>query len=501
MPVIPSYQPRSAPTGSAAIQVPEGPDVGRTTAVVGQALGQVAQSRDYADRVENEIRERDAATWAGKALATSRAEWDRQMLERSQAAPLGAPDFTPTLLKDYDEYTQNVLRSAPTRTARQYLEERFAEVRGSLGNDALRFETGSRIQLRTNQIGEAVDASRKVVRNKPEQFDALLAEQVEAIDASGLPADARAKLILTAKDALAADAVIGSATADPIGTLARLHAEPGKSGNSAIEAMSADTRDQLIRFSEAEMARLVTLQNQRDAQNERYERDINDEYSKRGDELLAAGKLTTEWIRDNRDNLSPQDVRYFLNKATGGGDGTRDLVTYADLSDRAAAGEDVRRDARDALLRGDILKADFDRVTSMSSGERPGWYKRGAQFIGGSAAVSDLNPDPAAAQRKAQMLDDWDQWAVANPKATDDEARTAYNRIVDEYSIIDRSKMVLTMRKPMFLVGGYQAPDLAATKAQTVKAFREERIDRAEFDRQAALIQQWEAAAPKAKSK
>lgn len=224
---------------------------------------------------------------------------------------------------------------------------------------------------------------------------------------------------------------------------------------------------------------------------ERAQKDIQDATSKDGDKLLASGQLSTQWIEGNRDRLSPEDFRYFYGKLTGGGEGHTDSIVYSDLRQRAGTGQDVREQAREALTRGAIKTGDYDRIISEVEQQRPGWYKRGVDYIGTSAGVSDLNPDPAAAQRKAQMLDDWTDWAGRNKGATDDQAQKAYREIVKEYAIIDRDKMTLLLRTPSFMVGQRNAPDLDATEAATVQAFEAGEIGREEFERQAQLLQRW----------
>jgi hypothetical protein len=230
---------------------------------------------------------------------------------------------------------------------------------------------------------------------------------------------------------------------------------------------------------------------------EREQKRAAEDVIKEGDRLFATGRLSAGWIESQRSVLPHEEYRYFLRKLTGDGDeenAPRDILLYSVLREQAGQGQDVRREAREALLRGQIRSTDFDRILGEVEGARPGWYKRGTQYISTSAAVSDLNPDPAAAQRKADMLDDWDNWVRENPKASESDAQAVYRRIVDEYAIINMNDLVITKRAPRFLSGTRNAPDLEATEEQTVKAFEEGKIDRVEFERQAMLIAEWRRA-------
>lgn len=255
-------------------------------------------------------------------------------------------------------------------------------------------------------------------------------------------------------------------------------------------------QDRLV-WTERATARADSLRRQRLAEEdrairiqERVDREREREFSKVGDQLFARGQLTARWVEDNRENLSPDDFRYFYRKLSGDEANTDPLV-YSYLREKAGRGEDVREEARSALQRGQIKTSDFDRITGEVEQQRPGWYKRGSQFISTSSAVSDLNPDPASAQRKAAMLDDWYRWSSENPKATDEQAEREYRRIVQEYGIVDLRNMTLTKRAPTYLVGTRNEPDIDATERATVKAFTDGLISRQELERQAALLKEW----------
>lgn len=255
-----------------------------------------------------------------------------------------------------------------------------------------------------------------------------------------------------------------------------------------------------------QMQRRVILEEEQQYQRqERDRRRAGDEVTKNGDRLYATGTLTPAWIEANRKVLSPEDYRYFYRQLKGeGSSGPSDPILYADLRDKAGRGEDVRIEAREALQRGSIGTSDYDRILGEVEGERPGWYKRGKEFISISSGASDINPDVATAQIKARMINDWDEWVQQNPKATDEEARQASKRIVEEYALVGQEKILLLKRSPLFLKGSRTQPDMDGTAAETVKAFEEGRIDRTEFERQATLIKEWEtairlSAKPKAK--
>lgn len=275
---------------------------------------------------------------------------------------------------------------------------------------------------------------------------------------------------------------------------------PSASDAQMLSFIPLDKRSALL--EKAQRENIVTEDRQYQVA-ERGRKKIADEFSKEGDQLLFSGELTPQWIEQNRRSMDPADVRFFYQKLGGGGsdDGPRDPMRYVELRDAAGRGTDVRDDARDALRKGQIRTSDYDRIIGEVEQSRPTWYRRGSEYISTSAAVSDLNPDPAAAQRKASMLDDWNDWANENQKATEQDAQNAYQRIVKEYAIVDYGKMALMKRAPQFLSGTRNVPDFDATEMATVRAFNEQRITREEFERQAKLIKEWRDAFNKTQAK
>jgi hypothetical protein len=463
-----------------------------------QALG---QSVNELVAVRQQLAEQDAAVWATRALSEAQTQWAQTLLQRQEEAEDGAPDFTPSLLKDYDAFVGESVGKAPTRASRLFMQEALARYRTTLSNQALVFEANQRAAYTEDTARLAIDSARTQAFQDPSRFAELVAERNALIDNMRLAPDQRARIKATAQYQIARDAVAGMVEADATGALEMLRRPAGMSGVLAVEALSATDRANLM---EAAERRRLSLAAQAEQLANRREKDVQDATSKQGDQLVAQGQLTARWIEDNRERLSAEDFRYFYKELNGGGETgsePKNMLLYADLRERASFGQDIRGEARAALVNGDIRREDYDRLLGEVEADRAGWYARGSDYIATSAGVSDLNPDPAAAQRKAMMLDDWAEWSQANPKATDDQAEAAYKRIVTEYAIIDYEQMLLVKRKPRYLAGTRSAPNFDATIADTAAAFERGEITQAELDEQAALIRELEEAWQRAQTK
>lgn len=251
--------------------------------------------------------------------------------------------------------------------------------------------------------------------------------------------------------------------------------------------------------SEARLRKEIAESERQHRLEQRALREIQDQTSKDGDQLLANGELTTDWINDNRENLSPDDYRYYYRQLTDPDQIETNIPLYSGLRIRASNGEDVRSEARSALHRNELTLGDYDKLVNRSErnvgiSALPNSYKRGETHITRSLRVSDINPDPAAAQRQANALDDWQQWVSENPSATDSESRDAYKRIVSEYALIEHDQMLLTKRLPRFAVGARDNLDINATKRATAEAVHKGELTRAEGEVQIQLINEWDEA-------
>lgn len=227
---------------------------------------------------------------------------------------------------------------------------------------------------------------------------------------------------------------------------------------------------------------------------ERAEKERQEQAAAEGDELLRNGKLTPEWIEQNAGRMSASDRRFFYREMTEGGGASTDVDLYADLRSRAGSGEDVRDEARVALQQGRLKLTDYDKIVTAAESNTvagTGWHKRGEEYLTRFLKPSELNKTGLEAQTFANALDDWQQWARKNPDATDEQAEAAYRRIAGNYATVKANEIRLVRPAPLYLVGGRDAPEIDATETATVEAMERGEISRAEFERQAALIQEW----------
>lgn len=370
------------------------------------------------------------------------------------------------------------------RAARQG-ELQTAVAAQQLKAERVRTDLGSTLLDLSNLIGVSEEQDNVV------RAQALLAIEANAAGGNLSYAD-REQLVRQFDDNAAEAAIRRDMTADPTIAEARLAAGgyPRISGEKA--AMWAE---RLSRASEAAERRRVLDADRAERAAEHERKLAGDAASKSGDRFLAEGGLTAEWIETNREVLSPEDFRYFyraLRDPPGGeASAPANIPRYADLRERAGRGEDVRTDARDALQKGDIRSSDYDRIVGEVESTRPGWRRVGYDYLKAITGYSEINPTPGGAQLWATVSDEWQQWADAHPNSTPDEARKMYVAIGQSHQLADRAVKVLTLPWPTYGVGSRNSIDLQATAARTLAARDSGEITPDEYQRQAAIWQQW----------
>jgi hypothetical protein len=226
--------------------------------------------------------------------------------------------------------------------------------------------------------------------------------------------------------------------------------------------------------------------------NDKIQRDSSNAILKNGILLQQQGQLTPQFIEKFHKTLEPQAYEYLYGLVSGK-EVKSDPHTFAPLLTRAMSGEDVTKDAQDALYTGKLSLTDFKGIVEKAEAPRKGYVARGTDYINSSLKTNSLIPDPAGQRTLANAIDDWRQAVSDHPDMTEEQARTTYRNITDHYQIVSSEKTTLFNAVPLHLVGSRTQPDLPKTWAATKAAHDAGDLSDAEYNRQAALILQWQA--------
>ncbi len=312
---IPQYQRQIAPQGSANPGNLDagGVDIAKGLSGAGQELGYLGKAVAYKQSA-------DASAWAGAELAKQQAFWTQNLIERQQNVKPGANGFTQSVAEDFKKSREDALKGAPTQQAREYLGARLDALEQDVSIAAVKFEAAEGIanRVRLNEAGN--DSARLRVRTHPAEFQSIAAERIAAINESGLPPKEAELLRKAAKEDLATEAVIGLIRKDPEGMMARLYSEQGTSGLVSVESLSADGRQNMVRFAESEFSRLVSARAAQDAAEERAQRDRHEAGDRDATVKALRGELGLGDLQRMiaSDNLSPETGRTLANMMKAG---------------------------------------------------------------------------------------------------------------------------------------------------------------------------------------
>jgi len=257
MPAIPQYVAQNSPTGSLGIRsVDTGAEsIARGAAAFGGGLRDAGAGQAALLDANQEKIQRDELVAADTAFATFQVQQDNRLRQRQLEAPLDVKDFTATTLKEYDDGLTELRKGIKNPMANQLVQGRAQVFRERITGDSTLFEAQQGIKNRVASVVTATEQAQVLVRSRPEMFDESLSQRLAVIDSAGLPPDVARQQREATREALAMSSVATQVERDPSAALKALMAEPGQSGNSAIEALSPDGRERARNAADVEIRR------------------------------------------------------------------------------------------------------------------------------------------------------------------------------------------------------------------------------------------------------
>lgn len=222
MPQIPVYEQQVNATGSYDPQAARGATFSDAT---GQAVGSLSTGlREVSDsaqmeqktneRVLGEQNEQNAKTWAGSTASQATLDWTQNLADRKQSATGGAVGFTPGVLGDFDKYAATTVANAPTPLAAQFMQQHLTQLRTSLGQQAIAFESQAALGDRINATHTSIDNWANVVSKDPSQYTTAMATIGATMP--DVEPEERNKLVEYAKKQISNASVQSLIAADPV---------------------------------------------------------------------------------------------------------------------------------------------------------------------------------------------------------------------------------------------------------------------------------------------
>ncbi|HEM7801964.1 TPA: hypothetical protein U2L32_002504 [Burkholderia cenocepacia] len=186
---------------------------------VGAAVGQVAGV------LETQKRQDEQATVA-RQIGDDRVTWLQNMQTAKDNAAPGAPDFTPNLIRGFDDYAQQQLQQMPDGPAKRFYTMQLGDLRTSLAGQAVTWQAEQHRAYNVSQYQQGNDTAARAIAMDPSLYGSTRASQLALIDTAQLDPQTKTKLVENFKDVASTAAGMRMVSADPVAALGAMTQKP-----------------------------------------------------------------------------------------------------------------------------------------------------------------------------------------------------------------------------------------------------------------------------------
>lgn len=210
---IAQYDQRTTPSTGGVQVSARGVQVSDATARATQGFGQaIGQMADVLVKKEAD----DAVSDAGKKVSDATLHWSEYYQNASQNAAPGAPNFTGTMLTEFDTYAEKTLEGIPHPVARKVASRNMMSLRENLQLKSMAFEAQAGVTKRTADLEGSVTNYSQILAADPTQY-ALAEKAVLDQIANGGFGQQSTEMATRAKQALNVAMGTGLVQRDPTG--------------------------------------------------------------------------------------------------------------------------------------------------------------------------------------------------------------------------------------------------------------------------------------------
>lgn len=213
--VAPTLQPSGARTPLTVVDDSTGNALQQAGAAVGQVAGVL----------ETQKRQDEQATVA-RQIGDDRVTWLQNMQTAKDNAAPGAPDFTPNLIRGFDDYAQQQLQQMGDGPAKRFYTMQLGDLRTSLAGQAVTWQAEQHRAYNVNQYQQGNDTAARAIAMDPSLYGPTRASQLALIDSAALDPQTKAKLSENFKDVASTAAGMRMVSADPAAALGVMTQKP-----------------------------------------------------------------------------------------------------------------------------------------------------------------------------------------------------------------------------------------------------------------------------------
>ncbi|QTP33487.1 hypothetical protein B7759_02081 [Burkholderia glumae] len=192
----------------------------------GAAVQQLGAAASQLGNVLELQKQQDEQANVARQVGNDRVTWLQNLQQMKDSAAPGAPDFTPTVLKGFDDYAQQQLSTMPDGKPRRFYEMQLTDLRNSLATNAITWQAQQHRAYNVDQYTQGSDAAARALAMDPSQYGQLRASNLALIGTSSLDAETKTKLGEQFKDMAATAAGTRMVNDDPATALAAMTQKP-----------------------------------------------------------------------------------------------------------------------------------------------------------------------------------------------------------------------------------------------------------------------------------
>lgn len=290
MPVnIPVYQQQVTPqlgtSGAQAQFAPEQDNTSSALARVGSGLTDVAA-------VLHVQQQQDQQATVAKQIGDDRVKWLQYTQDAKDTAGPGAPDFTPKLLTNFDDYANESLSKMQDGPAKNFYQTQLTGLRTSLATDAVSWQAQQHKAYNVDQYSQGNDSAARTIAMDPTQYGNVRASQLALIGASNLDQVTKDRLVDNFKDMASTAAGMRAVTGDPNSAYKALTQNPNEPLPAGYDWVSDLPPQKLTVLQGHALTLIQQQQNAADAQAQKRENDGVTAYNQAFD-IVNQGKQLT----------------------------------------------------------------------------------------------------------------------------------------------------------------------------------------------------------------
>ncbi len=216
VPIQVAQQRQALPVGTSAPRVP----LITPTDTTGEALSRLGAGLAQVGDAARRLQEEDDRAWVSKAASDDQLKWMTRLGELKNAAQPGAPDFTPSVLNEFDQYSQEALQSAPP-SAKRFYQAQMGQLREYLIRNSVPWQAQQHRANTVDQYEQGLNTDIATVSRDPSAYQERLAARLAVLNSSSLPPDLRSDMARKTSEAMSLAAETAEMQRDPTAWLQR----------------------------------------------------------------------------------------------------------------------------------------------------------------------------------------------------------------------------------------------------------------------------------------